>query len=56
MLPKSVLAQFGPKLKTLQDLLENFHSRHFEGVEYKSDVDILQFFCSKPNFRQIGQV
>ena len=36
--------QIGPKLKTSSDLLENLLSRHFEGAEYRSDMDILRFF------------
>ena len=34
-------------------LPENLHSRHFEGVEYKSDIDILRFFIQNLNLGKL---
>ena len=41
---KSILRQIGPILKTSPDLLENLHSRNFEGVECRCNGDILRYF------------
>ena len=40
----SMFRQIGPRLKISSDVLENFLARPFEGVKYRSDMDILRFF------------
>ena len=53
MHPKSVFRQFGLKFKTLADLLENLHSRNLEGVEWRSNIDILQYFIENLNLDKL---
>ena len=45
--------QFGPKFKTLTDLLENLHSTNLEGAECRSEMDILQHFIQNLNLSKL---
>ena len=51
--PKSILRQIGPKFKTLPGLLENLHSRNLQGVECRSNMDILQYFMESLNLDKL---
>ena len=50
---KSIFGQISLKTKASSDLLESWHSRYFEGAEYKADMGILRFFIQNLNLEKL---